>query len=138
MKFNDFQQNVQLKGFNQDDFEKVSNNRFAYDGPSVNEDGSKVLVIVNPDQVRETRYGYGLILDSEHTVFIKSWQVLGSCYERMNGKLIVLGRNYFNVKDFQFAGQADEYSEPENSDCETFDDFVKIAKMQAGRIIYKP
>ena len=135
MKFNKFQQDVQLKGFNQDDFQDYSNKRIKYVGSMVNDDESKILLVVSPAQLRETKYGYSLIIDAEHVVFIKSWQVLGTCYERMNSYLIVLDRNYFSVKEFQFAGQADEFGEAEEN---SFDDFKEVAKMQAGEVIYKP
>ena len=135
MKFNKFQQDVQLKGFNQDDFQDYSNKRIKYVGSMVNGDESKILLVVSPEKLRETKYGYGLIIDAEHVVFIKSWQVLGTCYERMNSYLIVLDRNYFSVKEFQFADQGDEFGESETT---TFDDFKEVAKMQAGEVIYKP
>lgn len=52
---------------------KIGNNYFTAD--RVSEDESKIIVKVADSNLIETRYGYALILDRTHVVFIKGWAV---------------------------------------------------------------
>lgn len=90
----------------------------------VSEDESKIVVKVADEHLFKTRYGYGLILDASHVVWLKEWAVSTSCY----GNEIVLDRNFFNVKEWgDFSDNFDD--EPEN--C-TWEHYLQVAKEQAA------
>lgn len=62
----------------------------------VSEDGNKIVVKVAENQLIPTKYGYALILDRTHVVFIKSWAVSSNWY----GTEVLLTKEYFNVKEW--------------------------------------
>lgn len=61
----------------------------------VSADENKIVVRVGKDHLIQTRYGYALILDNTHVVFIKNWQVSISAH----GIEVLLTKEYFNVKE---------------------------------------
>lgn len=88
----------------------------------VSEDQNKIVVKVSPDQLLRTRYGYALILDSTHVVFIKEWQVTE---EFELGRDVLLDRKYWNVKEW---GHFEDYGECEEN--YSFDTWLTIASEQ--------
>lgn len=87
----------------------------------VSEDENKIVVKVAPEHLMRTKYGYALILDYSHVVFLKSWQVSDNYY----GTEVMLTRDFFNVKEW---GEHEAFcDEPENL---TYDNWLKVAKEQ--------
>lgn len=87
----------------------------------VSEDETKIVVKVADAHLSETKYGYALILDYSHVVFLKSWQVSKNYY----GNEVLLTKEFFNVKEW---GEHEEFSdEPENL---KFEEWLKTAKSQ--------
>lgn len=87
----------------------------------VSEDENKIVVKVAPEHLMRTKYGYALILDYSHVVFLKSWQVSDNYY----GTEVMLTRDFFNVKEW---GEHEAFGdEPENL---TYDNWLKVAKEQ--------
>lgn len=88
----------------------------------VSEDENKIVVKVGSSHLLQTKFGYALILDESHVVFLKSWQVS----ENYFGNEVLLTREFFNVKewgDFSL-----EFSSiPENL---SFDHWLECAKAQ--------
>lgn len=87
----------------------------------VSEDGNKIVVKVADSHLLETRYGYALILDQHHVVFVKDWQVSKNYY----GNEVVLDRNYWTVKEW---GDFDEFFDDETQ--YSFDEWKKVAEEQ--------
>lgn len=85
--FNDFR----FEGLNK---RRESNKYWTMD--RVNENESKIVVKVADDHLLETRYGYVLILDKTHVVFVKDWQVSKNWF----GNEVLLTKEYFNVKEW--------------------------------------
>lgn len=87
----------------------------------VSDDENKIVVKVALSHLKSTQYGWMLILDNKHVVFLKPWQVNINYY----GNEVLLDRNYFNVKEF---GEWDEFiEEPQNLN---FDTWLNAAKDQ--------
>jgi hypothetical protein len=88
----------------------------------VSDDDSKIVVKVADDHIMPTRYGFALILDASHVVFLKEWAV--SCNDY--GNEVLLSREFFNVKTW---GDFSEnfMDEPEN--C-TWEHYYSVAKVQ--------
>lgn len=95
----------------------------------VSDDETKIVVNVADCHLFETRYGFGLILDASHVVWLKDWAVSMNWY----GNEVMLDKAYFNVKAWGSFASFDD--EPEN--C-TWEHFLNIAKMQqdAGTIVH--
>lgn len=86
-----------------------------------NEDDTRIVVKVAESHLLKTRYGYGLILDCNHIVWLKDWQVSDNYY----GIEVLLTKEYFNVKEW---GAFDEFGEePDSLNWETW---VHTAKEQ--------
>ena len=110
--FNDFR-------FNELNARDYSNKYMTMD--RVNADETKIVVKVADSHIFSTKYGYALILDDKHVVFIKDWQVNSNYY----GIEVLLTKEYFNVKEW---GDFPEFdSEPNNLEWSTW---VAIAKDQ--------
>lgn len=84
---------------------------------------SKIVVKVAESNIRQTEYGYLLILDNTHVVFLKPWQVSENYY----GTEVVLDRNFFKPKEFgtwEDFGKDDKYL--------SFDAWLKVAEAQSA------
>ena len=57
---------------------QVSNNYYSMD--RVSEDEKKIVVKVADEHILSTKFGYALILDASHVVFLKEWQVSKNYY----------------------------------------------------------
>ena len=87
----------------------------------VSEDENKIVVKVADDHLIKTQYGYALILDYSHVVFLKDWQV--SC--NYFGNEVLLQREFFNVKE---RGKHDEFELNEKN--LNYDYWLEAAKAQ--------
>lgn len=115
-EFNDYR----FSGLNW--FQKT-NNYLSMD--RVSEDEKKIVVKVAAEHIKPTKYGYALILDDTHVVFIKDWQVSSNYY----GNEVLLQEEFFNVKEW---GNFDEFG-----DCEenlNFATWLEAAKEQEALI----
>ena len=90
----------------------------------VSQDENKIVVNIAESHLLRTKYGYALILDNTHVVFIKDWQVNNGYY----GFEVILDRNFWNVEEW--GGFSEEFSEcAENYD---FNTWVQTAKEQSA------
>lgn len=112
-KFNDFR----FSGLSCKD---QSNKYFTMNRISDNK--NKIVVKTADEHLIETRYGYALILDHTHVVFLKSWQVSDNYF----GIEVLLDHKYFNVKEW---GEWDDFGEAEEKDM-TFEYWLAAAKEQ--------
>lgn len=113
--------NFRFSGLN---YKPVSNNYWSMN--RINEEETKIVVRVAPCHLMKTKYGYALILDRSHVVFIKDWQVGFAAY----GKdcEVVLDRDYFAVKEW---GDFDEFDDLDEDDAQlTWNGWLDIAKQQ--------
>lgn len=99
---------------------KLSNKYFTM--RRTNEAEDKIVVNVGENHLVRTKFGYALILDQKHVVFLKDWQVDQNYY----GNEVLLQKEYFNVKEWG------EHTDFAMSDIEelNFDKFLEIAKLQ--------
>ena len=87
----------------------------------VSDDKNKIVVRVAEIHLQPTKYGYALILDKKHVVFLKPWQV----NENYFSNEVILNREYFNAKEW---GDWEYFSEkPQNLE---FDNWLKAAQEQ--------
>lgn len=70
----------------------------------VSDDKDKIVVKVADSHLQKTKYGYALILDHTHVVFLKYWQVDQNYY----GNEVLLNKKYFIPKEW---GEWDEFFE---------------------------
>lgn len=94
-----------------------SNKYFTMD--RVSADKNKIVVKVADEHLLPTKYGFALILDCSHVVFIKDWQVDRNYY----GNEVMLTKEYFNVKEW--GDFSDFGEEPENLKWDTWLDTAK-------------
>lgn len=96
-------------------------NKYLEIGKRVSDDKSKIVVRVGDNHLIKAPFGYGLVLDRKHIVFLKYWQVSKSVY----GNEVVLTKQYFIVKEW---GDFDQFCDiKENLNWETW---VKVAEEQ--------
>lgn len=101
------------------DFKSASNKYWTM--KRVNADESKIVVRVDKSMLQPTRYGYALILDDKHVVFIKDWQVNINYF----GYEVLLTKEYFNVKEW---GTWESFGdEPQNLE---WAEWLRVAKLQ--------
>lgn len=62
----------------------------------VSKDESKIVVKVDANMIKETKFGYALILDMNHVVFLKPWQVSDNYY----GVEVLLNNEFWEVKEW--------------------------------------
>ena len=101
------------------DFKSASNKYWTM--KRVNADETKIVVKVDESMIQPTRYGYALILDEKHVVFIKDWQVNINYF----GCEVLLTKEYFNVKEW---GTWESFEdEPQNLE---WAEWLRVAKLQ--------
>ena len=111
-EFNDFR----FQGLN---YQSYSNKYYTMN--RLNETEDKIVVKVADAHLIPTRYGYALVLDRTHVVFLKDWAV--SC--NWFGNEVLLTKQYFVVKEW---GEHEEFSDNEkNLDWNTW---LEVAKEQ--------
>lgn len=100
---------------------KVASNKY-WTMNRVSEDERKIVVKVSDCHIVETRYGYAIILDAHHVVFVKDWSVSRNWY----GNEVMFSEEYFNVKEW---GDFSEDFEDDTQSC-TWEHMLEIAKVQ--------
>lgn len=110
--FNDFR----FEGLN---YKECSNKYFTMD--RVSKDENKIVVKVEDNHLIETRYGFALILDNTHVVFLKKWQVSQNYF----GNEVLLIREFFKPTEW---GIHEEFMKEE--DNYDFNTWLEIAKEQ--------
>lgn len=88
----------------------------------VNKEETKIIVTVSENHIKPTKYGYMLILDVNHVVFLKDWQVDINWY----GVQVLLTKEYFNAKEF---GCWEDFWEAEDGQLE-WNYWLELAKEQ--------
>lgn len=114
--FNDFR----FKDLN---WKQYSNNYLTMN--RVSHEETKIVVKVADSHLQQTKYGYALILNRTHVVFLKNWQVSCNYY----GNEVLLQKEFFQVKEW---GEFDDFDdEPENL---TFETWLEVAKEQEAYV----
>lgn len=92
----------------------------------VSEDEKKIVVKVGSSHLLETKFGFALILDESHVVFIKNWQVSRNYF----GNEVLLQKDFWNVKKWgdhqNFIGV--------NEELHNFNYWLETAKMQENLV----
>lgn len=114
--FNDFR-------FSGLEYRSYSNKYFTM--KRVSDDESKIVVKVADVHLQKTKYGYALILNRKHVVFLKEWQVSQNYF----GNEVLLQKEYFNVKEW---GNHEQFSD--NEEYLSFDEWLKTAHEQENLI----
>lgn len=100
-------------------FRSCSNKYFTM--KRVSDNKNKIVVKVADNNIIKTAYGYALIIDDKHVVFLKNWQVSQNWF----GTEVLLDRNYWNIKEWgnfpEFIGNEESYD---------FDKWLKTAEEQ--------
>lgn len=112
--FNDFR----FKDLN---YKQCSNHYFTMD--RVSEDEKKIVVKVGDNHLLSTLYGYALILDNTHVVFLKKWQVSKNDF----GNEVLLNKEFWKVTEWGLHEDFD--TNEKNYD---FNTWLEIAKEQAA------
>lgn len=81
----------------------------------------KIVVKVADNHLIPTKYGYALVLDRSHVVFLKDWQVDVNWF----GNEVLINRDFWNVKEW---GTHDAFVE--NEEALTFEHWLRAAKEQ--------
>lgn len=110
--FNDFR----FSGLN---YNSISNNYYSM--KRVNEEENKIVIKVGDAHLIETKFGYALILNYDHVVFLKEWQVDKNYF----GNEVILTKEYFIPKKW---GEHTEFTDEEEN--LKFDTWLKVAKEQ--------
>lgn len=117
---------IKTKDFNDFRFEglnwyQYSNKYYSMDRVSADE--SKIVVKVGESHILKTKFGYALILDYSHVVFLKDWQVSDNYF----GVEVLLQKEYFIVKEW---GTFEDFGDnPYNLG---FNAWLEAAKAQAN------
>lgn len=111
---------------------RLSNKYYQID--RVNAAKDKVVVNAADDQIFQTKYGYGLILNDENVLWLKNWQV-DNGNGRKSGTNVLLQKNYFRPQKSSFK-RPDYTSSDDNLD---WNEWVRTAQAQAknGRTTWK-
>lgn len=115
------------KGFGSRQIIKDSNKYSRLEGSHVSKDGNNAVLNIGSSHIFQTKYGYGVIVDAKHTVFVKPWQVWGT--NRANGGYVVnFNRQYYNVK--KYGDHSANFAQGGKDALTNFDKVVKMAKQQ--------
>ncbi len=88
----------------------------------VSDDENKVVVKVGTDHLLKTKYGFALILNSTHVVFLKDWQVDINYF----GNEVLIDKDYWLVKEWGDFSDAFDDSE----DNLKFEKWLSVANIQ--------
>ena len=86
-----------------------------------NDSNSRLVIKVASSNIKKTKYGYLLILNKTHVVFLKDWQVSDNYF----GVEVLLDKKHFNVKEF---GNWEDFEDDDT--YLIFDNWVKVATEQ--------
>lgn len=103
--FNDFR----FEGLN---YKNISNKYMTMNRISGNKD--KIVVKVADSHLQKTRYGFALILDNTHVIFLKDWQVDQNYY----GNEVLLNKKFFMPKEWGI--WEDFFEDPEQLNWDTW------------------
>lgn len=110
-----------------------------YEVDRINKSGDKIIVTVPNDRVFQTKYGYGLVLNADHVLWLKNWQVGQAKYFNGSGydvqTNVLLQKQYFNPQKSNY--ERSDYSyEAKNL---TWKEWESVAKARArnGRTTWK-
>lgn len=87
----------------------------------VSADETKIVVKVADSHLVPTRYGWALILDYSHVIFLKDWAVNQNYF----GNEVILTKQYFNVKEW---GAHEAFCDDEEN--LSWDTWLEVAKAQ--------
>lgn len=90
----------------------------------INNDETKAIIRIADVHIFKTQYGYGLIIDANHIVWLKEWQVSDNWF----GIEILLDKNYFNVKESK-KEFSDFFVDDENS-MNSWEKVLDVARAQ--------
>lgn len=111
--FNDFR----FEGLNYRDF---SNNYWTMNRVSESED--RIVIRFSIVHLFETLYGWGLILDRNHVLWLKDWAVSSN----FKGNEVLLSREFFNPKPSRYENREFDV----NPDACTWEYWLNVAKEQ--------
>lgn len=119
------------KDFNEFRFKGLNYNKFSNKYLTmrrVNDTEDKIVVKVGDNHILTTKFGYALILDYNHVVFLKDWQVDQNYF----GNEVLLDKKYFIIKEW---GEHEDFFY--NEENLNFDKWLEVAKLQdkAGTIV---
>lgn len=112
------------KDFNEFRFSGLNHNKLSnsyFTMKRVNEAEDKIVVKVGDSHLVQTKFGYALILDCNHVVFLKNWQVDQNHF----GNEVLLDKKYFIVKEW---GEHEDFFY--NEENLNFDKWLEVAKLQ--------
>ena len=113
-KFNDFR-------FYDLDYYEVSTKYFTMN--RINEDETKLVVNVADSHLFSTKFGWGLVLDRLHVLYLKEWQVDRNFF----GNEVLLNKAFFKPRQgWEQEGFGD------NPDALTWEYWLGVAKVQEG------
>lgn len=117
--FNDYR----FGGFDYGDY----SNKYYKIKNHVSENEEKIIVCIGENHLVKTRFGYALILDNMHVIFLKSWQVSTS----PQGNYVLLDKKFWNVKEW---GNFENFMVDENE--LKFETWLEAAKEQTDEIMW--
>ena len=128
--FSDFEANYKYKGFEPERFSKASKTYTLFEGSHISDDGNHVVVRLRDSHLLETKYGYGVIVDAKHVIFIKKWQIWGK-HHLYRTYLVSFSREYFKVSEWgDFSDRFDELEDLNESSLSSFENLLALAKEQ--------
>ena len=92
----------------------------------INNSNSRLVIKVASSNIRKTKYGYLLILNKTHVVFLKDWQVSDNYF----GVEVLLDKKHFNVKEF---GNWEDFEDDDT--YLIFDNWAKVAAEQVKNAV---
>lgn len=113
MSFNDYR-------FFDLNYQDYSSSYFTMD--RINDTSDKIVVKVDSSHLKETKFGYALILDCKHVVFLKKWQVSKNYY----GNEILIIEKYWVVKEW---GEWCDFAETEGDEL-NYSHWLNVAQEQ--------
>lgn len=96
----------------------------------VSDDETRIVVKVANNHLFQTAYGYGLILDSKHVIWLKNWAVS----ENWFGNEVMLTKEYFIPKEYDKINK-DEFM-VENEKELKWETWLELAKTQDAKVEY--
>lgn len=117
-----------MNSFNEFRFKGLSaknHDRSYFTMKRINSDETKIVVRINDRELKGTQYGYAVILDWSHVIFVKDWQVNRSRF----GNELLLFKNRFKPREWKT--HFSFYNDPDNLE---WDAWVDRARRQAENI----
>lgn len=93
----------------------------------VSADKEKCVVRISIEHLKETSFGFALILNDKQVVFLKSWQV-----ENKGACEVILNKKYFKVSNW---GEFPDFIGADEKNT-SFEHWVEVAEAQQEKIGY--